>query len=521
MSSSRHFYVTTAIPYVNGDPHLGHALEFVQADVLARHRRTRGDAVRFLSGTDDNALKNVDAAVAAGLPVASFVQQKAERFAALAATLDLSHDDFIRTSTDPRHRVGVERLWQRCAEAGDLYQRDYEGLYCAGCEAFLAPEDLPEGRCPEHRRPLEHVVERNWFFRLSRHQEALLDLVAGGALRIEPPHRRNEVRAFIESGVEDFSVSRPRRRAGGWGIPVPGDPGQVVYVWFDALGNYITALDYATDGELYRRYWRENRHRVHIIGKDILRFHAVYWPAMLLSAGEPLPTNIYVHEFLTVDGQKMSKSLGNVVNPAALADEYGTDALRYWLLREMPRTEDGDFTLERLIRRYNDDLANDLGNLLNRTLSMIWRYRGGAVPAPVTRAADEGLTAVAGRIPEATAAALDEFDFRAALAATWELVTRANRYVEENAPWVLARREKNGDAAAARHLDTVLYNLAESLRLLAFHLSPYLPRAAGQMAQQLGISLEETCPYLEAVAWGGFTPGARVARPQPIFPRIE
>ena len=304
MSNKRRFYITTAIPYVNGDPHLGHALEFVQADVLARHRRLRGDNVRFLSGTDDNALKNVDAAVAAGLSVAEFVAEKAQRFVDLAVTLQLSNDDFIRTSTDPRHRPGVERLWRACAEAGDLYQRDYQGLYCSGCEAFVLPDDLAAGRCPEHGQAPELIVERNWFFRLSRYQDALLDLVERGRLRIEPTHRRNEVLAFIRSGLTDFSVSRAHERARGWGIPVPDDPEQLIYVWFDALANYITALGNDSD-DAYRDWWRESDERLHLIGKGIIRFHAIYWPAILLSAQQPLPTTIFVHDYLTVEGRKL------------------------------------------------------------------------------------------------------------------------------------------------------------------------------------------------------------------------
>ncbi len=292
-------YVTTAIPYVNGDPHLGHALELVQADVLARHRRLRGHVVRFTSGTDDNALKNVGAALAAGVPVAKFVASKGDRFLELAAQLRISNDDFIRTSTDLRHRPGVERLWRACAEAGDLYRRDYEGLYCQGCEAFV-----DRSPCPEHDDAVEHVSERNWFFRLSRYQEALLDLIRRGELRIEPAQRRNEVLALVESGLCDFSVSRPRARAHGWGIPVPGDPGQVVYVWFDALANYVNSLDYGTGGAADREWWRSADERLHVIGKGIIRFHAVYWPAILLSAGEPPPSTIYVARLHTSGGRQ-------------------------------------------------------------------------------------------------------------------------------------------------------------------------------------------------------------------------
>ena len=261
--------------------------------------------MRFLSGTDDNALKNVDAALAAGLSVAEFVADKAQRFADLAGPLQLSNDDFIRTSIDPRHRPGVERLWAACAGAGDLYQRDYEGLYCSGCETFVLPGDLTDGLCPEHKEAPETIVERNWFFRLSRYQDTLLDLVESGRLRIEPEHRRNEVLAFIRGGLNDFSVSRAQERARGWGIPVPDDPSQVVYVWFDALANYITALDFAKSGTAYDDWWRESDERLHVIGKGIVRFHAIYWPAILISAGQPLPTTIFVHDYLTVGGQKL------------------------------------------------------------------------------------------------------------------------------------------------------------------------------------------------------------------------
>jgi len=515
------YYVTTSIPYVNARPHIGHALEFVQADVLARYHRLRGEDTRFLTGTDDNALKNVRAAEAEGLATQALVDRNAAHFAALRQPLDLSFDDFIRTSGEARHADGVRKLWRACDRAGDLYKRAYRGLYCVGCEQFYTEAELADGRCPIHRTRPELVEEENYFFRLSRYAAEILTLIESGALRIIPETRRNEVLGFVRRGLEDFSVSRSQARARGWGVPVPGDARQVMYVWFDALGNYITALDYATDGALYRRYWRQNPNRVHVIGKDILRFHAVYWPAMLLSAGEPPPSTIYVHEFLTVAGEKMSKSLGNVVDPTAIAARFGTDPTRYWLLREMPRTEDGDFTLTRLIDRYNRDLANDLGNLLNRTVSMVWRYRDGVIPAPVRREGHEGalLRQIAARVPSETEAALDQFDFRTALMGIWGLVTAANRYVEESAPWVLATRAKDGDGAAAQRLDTVLYHLAESLRLIAFHLTPYLPAAAVQIARQIGV--EDHGVYDEAVTWGHLVPGVAVSKPRPLFPRIE
>jgi methionyl-tRNA synthetase len=301
-----------------------------------------------------------------------FVNAKAARFAALREPLELSHDDFIRTSIDPRHRPGVERLWRACAASGDLYERYYEGLYCKGCEAFLDPGELVAGLCPEHHREPEHFAERNWFFRLSRYADGLRELISSGRLRIEPDQRRNEVLGFIRGGLEDFSVSRSRQRARGWGIPVPGDPSQVVYVWFDALANYISALDYGTGGERYRAWWERSDERAHVIGKGIVRFHAVYWPAILLSAGETLPTAIFVHDYLTVEGQKLSKSAGPTHDPAEIADRFGTEALRWWFLRDVPRTGDADFRKELLAGRANE-LAGGLGNLINRTITLARR----------------------------------------------------------------------------------------------------------------------------------------------------
>ncbi len=517
------YYVTTSIPYVNARPHIGHALEFVQADVLARFHRQRSDDTRFLTGTDDNALKNVQSTEAAGVPTQTLVDRNAEYFKALREPLALSFDDFIRTSGESRHTEGVWKLWRACNRAGDIYKRSYRGLYCVGCENFYAEDELLEGRCSIHHTRPELVEEENYFFRLSRYGAQLVELIESERLRIVPETRRNEVLSFVRGGLKDFSVSRSQARAHGWGIPVPDDPEQVTYVWFDALGNYITALDYAHDGELYRRYWLDNPNRVHVIGKDILRFHAVYWPAILLSAGEPTPTTINVHEFLSVEGQKISKSLGNVIDPIALVDRFGTDALRNWLLRDMPRTEDGNFTFQRLITRYNDDLANDLGNLVNRTVSMIGRYRDGVVPEPgAAHETDVELTRLAAALPARRHAALEDFDFRAALAAIWELVTRANKYVEESAPWTLAKSAKGGDEAAARRLDTVLYTLAESLRLIAWHLAPFLPGASGKIAVWLGVSpASEGRDWNELARWGGLLAGTRVAKPQPIFPRVE
>ena len=464
-------YITTTIPYVNARPHIGYALELVQADVLARHRRARGDQVRFQSGTDDNSLKNVLAAEAAGQDIKDFIAQNDMAFLALGPALSLSTDDVIRTGFDPRHPPGVEKLWRACAD--DLYRRTYEGLYCTGCEQFFTAAELSGGRCPEHGTPPEVVAEENWFFRLSRYADPLRAAISSGALRVEPAGRRNEVLAFIDSGLADFSVSRPAERARGWGIPVPDDPSQVIYVWWDALGNYITALGYGGDEAGYRRWWAgaDAGRRVHLLGKGVVRFHAVYWPAMLLSAGLPLPTDIFVHDYLTAGGRKISKSDGPPVpGPAELAETYGADALRWWLLREVPRTGDADFTVARMVARADDELANGIGNLVNRVVAMIRRYRGGVPPSGE-------LLPAALAAPAEVDAALADFDFRSASAAVWRIAHEANRYVNRERPWELHD--------AATPLDEVLGSLYVSCRALAAELVPFLPDAAARITAQL------------------------------------
>ncbi|MVO88207.1 methionine--tRNA ligase [Streptomyces sp. p1417] len=510
-------YVTTTIPYVNARPHLGFALELVQADVLARHRRHRGDRVRFLTGTDDNSLKNVLAAEAAGVPVQDLVDRNAEAFAALRGPLALSFDDFIRTSRDPRHRVGVERLWRRCADSGDLYRRHYEGLYCVGCEQFYTPAELVEGRCAEHGTKPRPVAEENWFFRLSRYADRLHDLISSGRLRVEPAVRRNEVLALIESGLHDFSVSRSHTRARGWGIPVPGDPDQVVYVWWDALGNYVTSLGYGTGGPAYDQWWSGATRRTHLVGKGVVRFHAVYWPAMLLSAGLPLPTDVLVHDYLTVDGRKISKSAGTTVDPAELVAGFGTDAVRWWLLRDVPRVGDADFTRERLVTRANADFAGGLGNLVNRVVTMAHRFRDGRVPvsrasrvspvSPVSRTPAEGterLVAACREVPAQVDDALADFDFRRAVDAVWRVVTEADRCVDGTRPWELAKAERAGDPAAGKRLDEVLTALVTACRTLADQLGPFVPVAAARVAAQC------------TPAADGRLPAAR-----PLFPRVD
>jgi methionyl-tRNA synthetase len=496
-------FLTTTIPYVNAPPHLGFALEAVQADVLARHHRRRGDEVRLLTGTDDNSLKNVLAAEAAGVGVQEWVDKHAAAIAALREPLALSYDDFIRTSTDRRHAVGVERLWRACAAAGDLYRGRYDGRYCVGCESYYTDDELVGGRCPEHGTEPQYLSEENWFFRLSRYGGALREAITSGRLRIEPRSRRNEVLALIDAGLRDFSVSRSRERARGWGIPVPdtGPAGpapapahdQVIYVWWDALGNYVTSLD---SPEVYQRWWAGSDRRVHLLGKGVLRFHAVYWPAMLLSAGLPLPTDILVHDYLTVDGEKISKSTGGSgADPVALVDRFGTEAVRWWLLREVPRVGDVDFTAARLVERANADLAGGIGNLVNRVVTMVHRYRDGRVPDHRDPGA---LAQVCRDAPKLVDAALAGFDFRRACAAVWNIVDEANRYIDQVRPWELARA---GDAV---RLATVLAALVAACRSLAGELAPFLPGAAALIAGQCTAG-----------------PDGRLPEPRPLFARLS
>lgn len=478
-------FLTTTIPYVNAPPHLGFALEAVQADVLARHHRQRGDGVRLLTGTDDNSLKNVRAAEAAGVEVQQWVDRHAEAIAALREPLALSYDDFIRTSSDPRHAAGVVRLWRACAAAGDLYLDWYEGLYCVDCEAYYTTADLVDGRCPEHEVVPERITEENWFFRLSRYAGPLRDAITSGRLRIQPDTRRNEVLALLDAGLPDLSVSRSRARARGWGITVPDDPGQVIYVWWDALANYVTSLGYGAGGTAaYRRWWVEADRRVHVLGKGVLRFHAVYWPAMLLSAGLPLPTDLLVHDYLTIDGEKIGKSTGGGADPVALVDRFGTDAVRWWLLRDVPRSGDVDFTVPRLVERVNADLAGGFGNLVNRVVTMVHRYRDGRVAAASADAAGGELARACRDAPKLIETALAGFDFRAACGAVWRIVEEGNRHIEQLRPWELARAEQAGDQAAGERLDATLAELVQACRQLARNLVPLLPDAAAAIAAQ-------------------------------------
>jgi methionyl-tRNA synthetase len=508
----RIYYITTSIPYVNARPHVGHALEFVQTDAYARFRRLQGDDVFFLSGSDENSLTNVLAAEAEGISTRELVDRNVAFFERALEVLDCSNDDFIRTSSEQRHFDGSSKLWRAVEASGDIYSRQYSGLYCVRCEQFYNEDELVDGLCPDHRIPPVLVEEENYFFRLSKYADELHRRISTDEMKVVPESRKNEVLRFIERGLEDFSVSRSQERARGWGVPVPGDDSQVMYVWVDALSNYITALDYATNGERYEHYWIGADERVHEIGKNIVRFHAIYWPAMLLSAGVPLPTHVVVHGFLTIDGDKMSKSLGNVIDPIDVVQQYGSDAVRYYLLREVSPHGDGDFSIRRLVERYNADLANDLGNLLNRAVSMINRYRDGAIPShgdPTNL--EDGLAETLERAISRSTDLFGAYEPQQALGAIWEAVTATNAYIEQAQPWVLAREDRNGEEAARVRLDTVLATLATTIGRLAQLLEPAIPSSAAEIARQLGSASVEVLPQ----------PGQQVTQPSPIFPRIE
>lgn len=518
--SERAFYITTAIDYVNASPHIGHAYEKIIADVLARYRRLRGDAVYFLTGTDEHGQKNATSAAAAGRPVPAFVDENAARFRELAELLNLSIDDFIRT-TEPRHAAGVKAIWERVAAKGDFYKKNYQALYCVGHEAFVTLSDLVDGKCPAHDTEPIVIEEENYFFRLSRYRSELRRLFQESPEFVVPASRYGEMLNLIDS-LEDISVSRPVEKLS-WGIPVPGDPTHVIYVWFDALTNYISAIGFGGDEGGFARWWP---HSHHLIGKDINRFHALLWPAMLISAGLQPPRQVLVHGFITVEGQKISKTLGNVIDPGALAQELAgasgaeaavcVDALRYFLLRDIPFGEDGDFRRAALIHRFNADLANDYGNLLNRTLPQLERHFEGAIPY-VGRATsgDSTLRATAQAVVDEVDRLVERVDFSRALGEVWRLLRVANKYLDDEAPWrtVKTDRERAG---------TVLYNTLEIVRIATVLLSPWLPTATTRVWEQLGIPAALSAQRLEdARRWGGLSAGTQIRSGAPIFPRIE
>jgi methionyl-tRNA synthetase len=506
------FYVTTPIYYPNDVPHLGHAYTTVATDFVARYHRLRGEKVFFLTGTDEHGKKVPQAAREQGMEPQAFVDQMEPRWREVWQRLEIANDDYIRT-TEPRHERAVTKLLQAVRDNGreDIYLGAYEGLYCVSCEAYYTEDELVNGMCPVHGTPVEAMSEENYFFRLSAYQDRLLEHYEAHPEALEPAARRNEVLSLIKGGLRDFSISRT---SFAWGVPLPWDQRHVCYVWFDALTNYITAAGYADDPERFERTWPAD---VHFIGKDILRFHAIYWPAMLMAGGVEPPRQVWAHGFITVGGEKMSKAKLTGIHPFQLVDHFGVDAYRYYFLREIQFGQDGNFSWESMVERYNADLANGLGNLASRVLAMIDSYFDGEVPRP----ADE---AAAGDLPKVTedAAArydglIDEVAVSPALAAVWDIVGAANQYLVERAPWALAK-----DAARREELASVLYTSAEVLRILAVLTSPVMPRAAARLWEQLGIAEPLEGQRLPgAAAWGGLSSGSRIRRGDALFPRVE
>lgn len=503
----RTFYLTTPIYYVNARPHLGHACTTIMADAMCRYRRLRGDRVYFLTGTDEHGDKIAQAAAQAGVSPQAYADEIAAAFRATWRRLGITNDDFIRT-TEARHKQVVQRILQTLHDAGEIYFGEYGGNYCFGCERFYTDKEIVGGKCPDHQTPLTFIKEKNYFFRMSKYQEWLITHIEEHPGFIQPERYRNEVLGFLREPLQDLSISRPRSRLQ-WGIPLPFDDGYVTYVWFDALINYASALGFP-DGDLYRDLWP---HCEHLIGKDILKPHGVYWPSMLKAAGIPIYQRLHVHGYWSLGGGKMSKSVGNVVEAFQLTDKYGYDAFRYFLLREMNFGLDASFSEEALVGRLNADLANDLGNLASRATTLIVNFGRGHVPAPGPEGAEEAsVRETLERVRREVDEAMKEFAFQRALSAIWEFVGRVNRYVDSAAPWALAK-----DDSHAERLRTVLYTLGESLRCLGIVLDPFLPEAAGKIRAAVGTG----APSLADLEWGRLAPGTPVQKAPGLFPRIE
>lgn len=509
---SKTFYVTTPIYYVNDVPHIGHAYTTIAADVIARYRRQRGKEVFFLTGTDEHGQKIERTAEAAGEKPIELADRVVKRFEQLSGALNITNDDFIRT-TEKRHEKAVEDIFKRVEDAGDIYLSEYEGWYDVREEAFITGTQLEEiMSLPESKRPkIEKVKEESYFFRLSKYEEPLLRLYREHPEFVQPSYRLNEVVSFVEGGLKDLSISRTTFS---WGIPVPGNPKHVIYVWFDALTNYLTATGFPDDTERYEGIWPAD---VHLVGKDILRFHAVYWPAFLMSAGLPLPKTVFAHGWWTVEGEKMSKSTGNVVDPFQVAEEFGADVFRYFLLREIPFGQDGDYSHSAIISRVNGDLANALGNLVSRTLGMIDRYFDGNVPEPgEPNETDRRLRDLALKAAQEYETSMNETSFHKALTAVWDYISDVNKYVDEQAPWVLAK-EKNEE-----RLSTVLWTIVQSIGVVSILIHPFMPESTQELWRRLGAKDSlDSIDLSRARDWGIIEPGFKVEKGTSLFPKYE
>ncbi|MGP1470847.1 MAG: methionine--tRNA ligase [Schwartzia sp. (in: firmicutes)] len=505
------FYITTPIYYPSARLHIGHAYCTTVADTIARFKRLAGYDVFFLTGSDEHGQKIQRSAAEKGVTPLQYVDPIVAGFQKLWDRLAVSNDDFIRT-TEERHEKVVQEIFRRIYEKGDIYKGEYKGLYCTPCEAYWTEHQLKDGHCPDCGRPVEEVAEEAYFFKMSHYADRLLAHIERCPDFIQPVSRRNEMINFIRQGLDDLCISRT---SFDWGIPVPMDEKHVIYVWFDALTNYLTPIGFLDDAEKFRRYWPCD---LHLVGKEIVRFHSIIWPSILMALDLPLPKQIYGHGWLIVDGDKMSKSKGNVVDPNLLIDEFGADAIRYFLLREIHLGQDGNFSRDALISRINADLANDLGNLLHRTLNMIEKFQGGVIAAPAAvRSIDEALAADALATVDAYEREMENLALTEALKTVWGFIGRANKYIDETAPWALAK-----DPAKKEELASVLYHLAESLRIISGLIAPALPATSPQILAQLGFSNPSVQPSLADLKhWGALPVGQKIAKAQPLFPRIE